>query len=88
MFHAAEITNQSSGVTRHNAIGVGECYHAFLWKLFEEIMKEDNHASPITALNIAKEIVNDTAEIPGVVPTLLVFGVLQRIPIRPVELSI
>lgn len=75
-----------SGVESHNALGSGERYHSFLRQLYNRIHDSfptmDHHHKLQTAVKAA----NDTAGPNGLVPTLLVFGVLPRLPISVKEL--
>lgn len=82
----AGIKHKLSGVQSHNAIGVGERYHSFLRKIYTKVRRSHPKALPAQSLALAVKAMNDTAGSHGLVPTLLVFGVVPRIPIVPTEL--
>lgn len=86
LLQLAGISFKPSGVESHNAINVGERYHSFLRKIYHKI--ESSHPSypPQHILSLAVRAMNDTAGSNGLVPTMLVFGVLPRIPIIPIKL--
>lgn len=77
---------QSSGVELHNALGNGERYHAFLRKIYTKVRHDVPGLKKEDALVLAVKAVNDTAGPAGLVPTLLVFGVMPRLPIHPKNL--
>lgn len=82
--HGIKLTR--SGVEHHNALRVGERYHTFLRQVYRKVKAEHPDFSKMEILEIAVKVVNDTAGPNGLVPTLLVFGVMPRIPITPVDL--
>ena len=75
-----------SGVESHNALGTGERYHAFLRRIYRRVRKEHPLVLPPGALSLAVAAMNQTAGPRGLVPTLLVFGVLPRTPTTPLPL--
>lgn len=80
--HAARagITLQFSGIEIHNAIAVGERYHAPLRKIFLTIRSEHTKIESDVALRLGIKALNDTMGPNGLVPSLLVFGVLPTWP--------
>lgn len=70
-----------SGVESHNALGVGERYHAFLRAIYRKVRAEHPGVPQEAALSIAVAAMNQTAGPRGLVPTLLVFGVIPRTPV-------
>lgn len=82
--HAVE--RQVSGVESHNALGVGERYHSFLRRIFEKVKADSSDIPDEYALALAVKAANDTAGPHGLSPTLLVFGVTPRLPLRPQNL--
>ena len=76
------IVLQLSGIQSHNAIGVGERYHAPLRRIYEKVKLEVPNVNQHLALQIAVKAMNDTMGPEGLVPSLLVFGVLPRMPPR------
>lgn len=84
--HLAGITFKPSGVESHNAINVGERYHSFLRRIFNKIASLHYYLPPSHLLALYIRAMNDTSGRNGLVPPLLVFGVLLRIPILPPKL--
>lgn len=80
------ITTQPSGVEIHNAFGVNERYHAYLRSIYRETEEDDPSIRKEQALAMALKAVNDTAGPNGLVPTLLVFGAIPRLPVTAEEL--
>lgn len=62
-------------------MGVCERYHEPLRRIFKKIVFETPSISPLLALSSACKAMNDTMGPEGFVPTLLVYGMLPRIPI-------
>ena len=86
LLQLAGIIFKPSGVESHNAINVGERYHSYLRRLYNKIENANPGMTPDLILSMAVSAMNDTAGTNGLVPTLLVFGVLPRIPIIPAKL--
>lgn len=86
LLQAAGIKENSSGVESHNALGVGERYHAYLRRVYNKVRAENPTLTTNNALQLAVKATNDTAGPSGLVPTLLVFGVLPRLPLLPKDL--
>lgn len=82
----ADIKPHHSGVESHNALGNGERYHSFLRRLYDKVRADNVNLSEERALSLAVKACNDTAGPKGLVPTLLVFGTMPRMPLRPHEL--
>ena len=78
--HSAGIDVQLSGIESHNAIGVGERYHAPLRQIYSKIRTDVPSIDPSMALKLANKTMNDTMGPEGLVPSLLVFGLLPRFP--------
>ena len=72
---------QFSGVESHNSIGKGERYHAPLRRIFQLLSTNNPNLSKELALRYAIKGINDTANIDGLVPSLLVFGVVPSFPL-------
>lgn len=83
---AAGIDRKDAGVESHNSLGETERYHAYLRHIFEKARAEHPNLSTEVILQLATKACNDTAGPSGLVPTLLVFGVMPRLPIHPKEL--
>ena len=74
---SAGIDVQLSGVESHNAIGV---YHAPLRQIYSKIRTDVPDIDATLALKLANKTMNDTMGPEGLVPSLLVFGLLPRFP--------
>lgn len=79
--HDAGISLHQSGVESHNAIGSGERYHSFLRRIFNKVITSTVNINDELALAFSVKACNDMGGTDGLVPTLLVFGSLPRIPI-------
>lgn len=77
---AAEIKLRHTGVTSHNSVGAGETYHAIIRHIFNKLSLEHPNISDELKLAITVKAVNDTAGPNGLVPSLLLFVVIPRIP--------
>ena len=71
---------QFSGVESHHSLGPGERYHEPLRQVYLKIRHEFPSISKETCLRLAVKALNDTMGPEGLVPSLLVFGVLPRFP--------
>lgn len=80
-FTQSGIPKHQSGVESHNSLEVGERYHSCLRRTFESV--KPNTPSTSDELELFQSIrdINDTAAPSGLIPTLLVFGVVLRIPV-------
>lgn len=77
-----------SGVESHNALGGGERYHAFLRTIYRKVRMSHPGVPPEAALSLSVAAMNQTAGPRGLVPTLLVFGVIPRTPISSLPLPV
>lgn len=84
--NSAGIQLRPSGIESHNALGNGERYHSYLRSVYHKVRDDATQLSKADALRLAIKAVNDTAGPAGLVPTLLVFGVMPRLPIHPKDL--
>lgn len=76
---------QASDREGHNALELGDRYHATLRLVYNAIrMEHTDFPSPL-ALRLAVKAINDTVGRNGLVPTLLVYG---RLPYFPINCSI
>lgn len=80
------IKRLESGVESHNSLGVGERYHAFLRRIYWRVRASHPDLPAEDALALSVWGMNQTAGPSGLVPTLLVFGVLPRMPVAPINL--
>jgi hypothetical protein len=83
---AAGIQLQISGVESHNSIGVGETLHAPLRRIYNKVAFAFPNAPPQLILKCAVKAMNDTIGENGLVPSLLVFGMIPRFPILTSEI--
>lgn len=77
----AGIQVQLSGIESHNAIGAGERYHAPLRRIYKKSREDAPSIDQDIALKLACKALNDTMKPEGLVPSLLVFGLLPRFPV-------
>jgi hypothetical protein len=76
-----------SGVEAHNSLGIGERYHDPLRRVYHKVRKEFPSMSLELALRLAVKAMNDTMGPNGLVPSLLVFGMVPRFPIIDANVS-
>eukprot|EP00171_Calliarthron_tuberculosum_P002669 IDg2669t1 len=77
---ASDIELKLSGVESHNSLGAGERYHGHLRRIYFKIKESTPNTSPEIMLRYAVKTMKDTVGTEGLVPSLLVFGSLPRIP--------
>lgn len=82
MLQIADIADQSSGVESHNVLFVGEWYHLFHCTVYNKVKLNKSTLTSKMALQIAVKALNDTSGPSGLVPFLLVFGVVPRSPLK------
>jgi len=70
-----------SGIEAHNSLGVGERLHAPLRRIYKKVSTEYPQVAPDIRLKLATKAMNDTMGEDGLVPSLLVFGIIPRFPI-------
>lgn len=70
-----------SGVESHNSLGSGEKYHSPLRRIFLKVKDTYPHLDNKIILKLSVKSMNDTMGPHGLVPSLLVFGILPRFPI-------
>lgn len=66
----------------HNALGLEERYHSYLCQTYLRIRLASPEILQELALSLALKVIKDTAGPEGLSPTLIVFGVVPRIPVR------
>eukprot|EP00170_Pyropia_yezoensis_P001808 contig_7710_g1812 len=76
----------NAGVESHNALKSGKRYHEYLRNIHRRIRSEHGGLSQESALILACHAMNSTAGTDGLIPTLLVFGVIPRMPVAPLRL--
>lgn len=77
---AAGIILRTSWVESHNSLALGKRYHAPLRQLFNKVRHAEPSIAPDMALRIAHKYLNETMGPNMLVPTLLVYGMLPRMP--------
>ena len=70
-----------SGVESHHSLGIGEKYHSPLRRIFLKVETSYPHLPKRVILKLSVKAMNDTMGPNGLVPSLLVFGMLARFPI-------
>lgn len=70
----------------HNALVETERYHAYLCNFYERVIAEHPDLDLGALLQLAVKPCSDTSRPAGMVPLLLVFGVIPRGPVHPNEL--
>ena len=82
-----ELTNENgiqlriSGIEAHNSLGIGERLHDPLRRIYRKIRKNATGTNQQTALRLTLKAMNDTMGENGLVPSLLVFGIIPRFPV-------
>ena len=70
-----------SPIESHNSLTVGERYHDPLRRIYRKVRHDFPTLSESLALSLANKAMNDTMGPEGLVPTLLVFGIVPRLSI-------
>lgn len=79
----AEVSIDNTGTESHNSLGKGETYHSILRRFYNKVKLTHPQLSKELRLSMALKALKDTAGPNGLVPTLLMFGVMPRIPPAP-----
>lgn len=74
------ISLQLSGVESHHSLGKGERYHAPLRRIYLKIRSETPSLPHNLVVRLAVKAMNDSMGPEGLVPSLLVFGIMPRFP--------
>lgn len=74
----AGIKHKSSGVQSHNALGISKRCHVFLCHIFRKVCEAKPDIGHSKTLVLAVKAMNDSAGRHGLVPTLLIFGVMPK----------
>jgi hypothetical protein len=75
-----------SPIESHNSLSIGERYHGPLRRIFRKIRYDHPDFAISLALSFSTKAVNDTTGPEGLIPSLLVFGIVPRLPIPGQEL--
>ena len=81
--YACEVQNielRNTGTESHNSLGAGEKYYHTLRTIYLEVQADFPSVDDATLLAISVKAMNDTVGPEGLVPSLLVFGALPRLP--------
>lgn len=70
----------------HSSLGVGESLHGLLGRIYRKDRANFPDASPVILLKIAVKAMKDTIGENGLVPSLLVFGIIPHFPIISTEI--
>eukprot|EP00171_Calliarthron_tuberculosum_P006057 IDg6057t1 len=81
LLRSSGIQRQDSGIESHNTISVGEKYHDFLRRIYRKVRIEHSKVAKEECLSLAVHAMNNNAGPQGLVPTLLVFGVVPQMPL-------
>jgi len=86
LVHAAGTRHIESGAESHNSLGAGERYHAVLRNIYRRVKRDHPDVPPEVVLALTVSAMNQTIRPHGLVPTLLVIGLIPRIPVSPLLL--
>ena len=78
---SAPISLRHTGTESHNSLGSDETYHSMLRRIYKKFTLEFLDIPAEFRLALSIKAMNDNAGPEGYVPSLLVFGVLPRIPL-------
>ena len=81
MAESVGIELQTSEVEAHNSLGIGERLHEPLRRIYRKIIFEFLQIDRNIALKLSIKAMNDTNGDNGLVPSLVVFGIIPRFPI-------
>jgi len=87
LLHAAGTRHIESGVESHNSLGAGERYHAVLRNIYRRAKRDHPDATSEVVLALTVSVMKQKIGPHGLVPTLLVFGLIPWIPVSPLRLS-
>lgn len=82
VLHYFEVSRQIFGVISHNAIDVGKAYHSCRCSTYKKVIVDTSSLSDEYTSILAVEAANDTADLRGLIFTLLVLGVSPHLPLR------
>ena len=86
MAESVGIELRFSGFEAHNSLGIGERLHAPLRRIYRKIIFEFPQIDRIIALKLSTKAMNDTNGDNGLVPSLVVFGIIPQLPINSSEI--
>ena len=68
-------------IESHNSLGQGERYHSPLEKICSKVKLDYPSLSNQTALTVSVYGLNNSVNMEGLIPTLLVFGTIPKLPL-------
>jgi hypothetical protein len=81
--NASRILLRHTGIESHNSLGTGERYHGPLRRIFKKVTASYPSVTAELRLALSTKAMNDCVGPEGLVPSLLVFGVMPRLPDFP-----
>ncbi len=69
-----KIKDKKSGIQPHSSLGIRERYHPVLLDTYWELKQEHPSQQQRVLIAAAMKAVNDTPDLEGTVPSVLVFG--------------
>jgi hypothetical protein len=85
--NAAHIQLRHTGTASHNSLGTGERIHGPLRRIFKKVSDEYPTVTADVRLALRVKAINDCVGPEGLVPPLLFFGVMPRLPDFPTQVS-
>ena len=76
---SSEIKLHHTGTESHNSLGIGEKYHSNLRTIYQKVCCDHRNIPEDVALAKSVQAMNETVGPLGLVPSLLVFGVLPKL---------
>ena len=83
----ALITLRHTGTESHNSLGFGETNHALIRRVFNKVSCSYPSETRELRLALSVKAVNNTAGLQGLVPSLLVFGMILKIFVQKSSLQ-
>jgi hypothetical protein len=76
----ASIILRATETESHNSLGDGETYHSMLRRIYSKVSLNHSNLPGELRLALSVKAMNDTAGPNGMVPFLLLFGVVPKFP--------
>ena len=84
-YDRVDISLQNTGAESHNSLGRGEKYHSTLRTIYNNVAHEHPDLARDVALDLSVQAMTCTVGPHGLVPSLLVFDVLPKLPLGSVK---
>ena len=81
----ANIELDNTGTESHSSLGQGETYHSMLRRVYNKVHLTHPELPKELRLSMAVKAINDTAGPNGLIPSLLLFGAMPKMPHVPHE---